>query len=332
MKKEKWPAVFAGIGLLLLILDTKTALTGGAAGIEICLQTLIPSLFPFLFLSVLLTASLSGKKIRFLKPIGQLLQIPAGSESILLIGLLGGYPVGAQCIAQQVRLGNISRENGKRMLSFCSNAGPAFLFGIGCRLFDAIWMCWTLWGIHILAALLVGLLMPVGSAEAAKPTANAAPTVTSALRQALQIMATICGWVMLFRILLAFCERWFLWAFPTWLQASLCGLLELANGCCSLLLVQDTALRFVLCAGMLGFGGLCVTMQTFSVCDGVDTAWYLPGKLLQALFSVLLAGMVISREIRLPAGTVFAAIIGCRLIIQRKAAKKDSILPKYVVS
>ncbi len=332
MRKEKWPAIFAGLGLLLLILDTKTALIGGAAGLEICLQTLVPSLFPFLFLSILLTVSLSGRELRLLAPLGRLLKIPMGAESILVIGLVGGYPVGAQCIAQAVQRGNISRENGKRMLAFCSNAGPAFLFGMGSRLFADAWMCWALWGIHILSALLVGSCMPGGRDERTKLTAAAPPTASAALRQSVQVMAMICGWVMLFRILLAFCERWFLWLLPVWAQVTLSGLLELANGCCGLVLVENVALRFVLCAGLLSFGGLCVTMQTYSVCAKVDVSRYLPGKLLQTVFSILLAAMAISREMLLPAGLLLAGAIGLLMIFHRKTAKKDSNLPLGVVS
>lgn len=331
MRKQNLPAMFAGIGFLILILDTKTALSGAAQGITICLQTLIPSLFPFLFLSVFLTSSLLGRSIRMLRPIGRLLRIPSGAESILLIGMLGGYPIGAQCVAQAVRSGSISRENGKRMLAFCSNAGPAFLFGIGSRLFKEVWMCWTLWAIHIIAALLVGILTPGGDTRPTTLTVKASPGASAGLRQALQIMATVCGWVVLFRVLLAFCQRWFLWLLPIWSQLLISGLLELANGCCALAQIEDVTLRFMLCSVFLGFGGLCVTMQTFSVCDGIDSAWYLPGKLLQTVFSILIASMVISREMALPGAMAIAVLCGGILFFQRKATKKDSNLRKCAV-
>ena len=36
--------------MLALILDSRTALAGAVQGVELCLKTLIPFLFPFLFL------------------------------------------------------------------------------------------------------------------------------------------------------------------------------------------------------------------------------------------------------------------------------------------
>ena len=64
MKDRKFGTmVLAGFGMLVLILDGKTALLGMRDGLEICLWTVIPALFPFLFLSAILTDSLYGKKI-----------------------------------------------------------------------------------------------------------------------------------------------------------------------------------------------------------------------------------------------------------------------------
>ena len=52
--------IFSCMGILVLILDGKTALAGAMAGMELCMKTVIPSLFPFLFLCSLLTNSLWG--------------------------------------------------------------------------------------------------------------------------------------------------------------------------------------------------------------------------------------------------------------------------------
>ena len=44
----------AGAAMLMLILDGRTALTGAAEGIDLCIRTVIPALFPFFVLSPLL--------------------------------------------------------------------------------------------------------------------------------------------------------------------------------------------------------------------------------------------------------------------------------------
>lgn len=290
--RRLWTGLVSALGLMLLILDAKTALNGAADGIELCLMTVIPSLLPFFILSILLTSSLMGQRIRLLEPLGRLCGMPKGSESLLVIGLLGGYPVGAQSVAQAYRSGQLSRRDAQRLLGFCSNAGPAFLFGMVAMKFSSAWIAWVLWGIHILSALIVGILLPGKSDGSAEIRAGIPMTVPEALERSVKIMVSVCAWVTVFRVIIAFFDRWFLWLLPTDGQVAVIGILELANGCCELELIQSEGLRFILCAGILALGGLCVAMQTVSVTAQLGTGWYFPGKLLQCAVSVFLAASV----------------------------------------
>lgn len=291
-KSSAIPGVAAAVGMLPLILDSKTALLGAREGIGLCIKTVIPSLFPFIVLSGLVTGSLSGRKTPFLRWLSRLTGIPAGAESILLTGFLGGYPLGAQLIGAAQKSGTLHPRDAWRMLAFCSNAGPAFLFGMAASVFPRLWMGWALWGIHIVSALLVALLLPGKSRNTASPSPGNPPGISDALSYAVRTMGTICGWVVLFRVLIVFLDRWFGWLPGENLRIALTGLLELSNGCCALGSVENLGLRFVLCAAMLAFGGLCVTMQTVTVAQDTDISLYLPGKLLQTLFSVFFALLV----------------------------------------
>lgn len=279
----------SALGMLLLILDSKTALSGAQEGLTLCIRTVIPSLFPFFVLSILLTGAFMGTNLPILRPLGRLMMLPEGAESILISGFLGGYPVGAQAISTAVRQGQLTRMDARRMLAFCNNAGPAFLFGIAASLFPRMWMAWALWGIHILSAVLVSRLINGKTGSTATPSNNAAPTLTEAMPRALRVMAQVCGWVILFRVVISFFSRWFGWFLPPAGQIILSGLLELSNGCCALTGISNIGLRFVLCSGFLAFGGLCVSFQTLSVVEGLDTSLYFPGKCVQTLLSLSLS-------------------------------------------
>ena len=102
-------------------------------------------------------------------------------------------------------------------------------------------------------------------------------------------MVTVCGWVILFRLFLDFCNRWFLRLFPAEIQVLIFGMFELTNGCIMLQQLTSEAKRFVLASVILAFGGLCIAMQTVSVTKNLGTGFYIPGKLLQTLFSVTLS-------------------------------------------
>lgn len=290
--KSKTSAVSAfgaAAAMLVLILDAKTALDGAQNGIGLCIRTVIPSLFPFLVLSVLLTGNLTGSNIAVFRPLGKLLRIPPGGESILVTGLLGGYPIGAQCISQAYKAEKISKGTAHRLLGFCSNAGPAFLFGMLSPLFSSSGAVWTLWGIHSISALLTGMLLPGGTENEVLSAKDAAISFPDALQRGLRTMASICGWVVVFRILIGFCDRWFLWLLPDIARTVFIGVLELTNGCSVLSDIPVEGVRFVLCALFLGLGGICVGMQTVSVTGALGTGLYFPGKLMQAGMSLMLA-------------------------------------------
>lgn len=281
-------------GLLILILDGKTALSGARQGIDLCVRTVIPSLFPFFFLSGILTNSLSGSSCRILSPLCTLCAMPKGSEAILITGFLGGYPVGAKSVSDTYTKGDLHVRDAAHMLSFCSNAGPAFLFGMISGLFRETYVPFLLWAIHVFSAILVSIIHtsgPCREIHALSPSSSL--SISSAMRSSLVVMAVVCGWVILFRILITFLDRWLLWALPKILRILLMGILELTNGCCELSSIDQPELRFVLCSCFLSFGGICVTMQTASVISGLPLRHYLTGKMLQTLFSLLLSAAIV---------------------------------------
>ena len=319
--------IAASIALVILILDSPTAISGARIGIEICLQSVIPSLLPFFVLSILLTSGLTGRNLPLLRPLSRFTGIPEGSESILLTGLLGGYPVGAQSVSAVHAKKMLTDAEAGRMMVFCNNAGPAFIFGITTALLPSPGYTWLLWFILIFSALLTALILPGRTnRRIALPPSNP-PTIPQALTASLKIMASVCGWVVVFRILLAFLQRWVFWLLPPWLQALLTGLLELANGCFALMNVNNIGLRFLLCAGMLSFGGICVWLQTLSVAGKVNMRQYLPGKLCQSVIAVTLSLLcqkwipVGSRlEVPLPVLALFAAIFVLFVSIRQKSS------------
>lgn len=281
-------SVAASGSMLLLILDSRCALENSQAAMELCFHSVIPSLFPFLFLSTLVTTSIWGGSGKWLRALGWMLQLPSGTESLVLSGFLGGYPAGAAAIGDAFRRGGMNRKDGERLLCFCSNAGPAFLFGMVGPQFPEKSMIWVLWGIHILSAVLVGALIPYPTELINMPEIKKC-SLSQTMMQSVKTMGMICGWIFLFRILLGFLDRWIFWLFPDSLRIILWGLLELANGCCALNQISDISLRFVIASAMLSFGGFCVLLQTSSVVSGLSIRGYLVGKMMQTLFSVLIA-------------------------------------------
>lgn len=285
-KRIIWGLV-AGCAMLVIILDTRTAILSAQSGLQLCIKTVIPSLYPFFILSGIINSSLLGQSFRIMRPLGRLCRIPKGGESLLLVGFLAGYPAGAQLIAQAYRSGSISKETAHRMLGFCNNAGPAFLFGMLSPLFTDSFVPWVIWGIHIACALIIGCLLPKNNELQCSIAAMPLMSLSKSLQNATKNMVSVCGWVITFRVIIGFCNRWFLWRIPEEGQILLTGFLELSNGIVLLNNLMSEGMRFVLSSAMLAFGGLCVAMQTLSVTEGLGSGYYFPGKVAQCLLSIV---------------------------------------------
>lgn len=317
MKRNLWQSCLAALGLLVLILDSALALEGARAGLDLCIRTVIPSLLPFFILSMLLTGSLSGSPSRPVLVLSDFLSVPQAAAPVLIPAFLGGYPVGAKCVADLFRKNRISKPQAQRLLAFCSNAGPSFLFGMVSLFFPEKKQIWLLWCIQIASAVFTAMAIPAPKLQPPSQTHTPQREEPDILLSSVRAMAIVCCWVILFRILIAFLERWFLWMLPASVQVLVMGFLELTNGCCALHLIPEEAVRFVLCACMLSWGGLCVLLQTAGVTKGLSLAGYLKGKLLQTVFAFLLSCMAVYRQ-----GWMMAFLILPAVIIFRKSQNR----------
>lgn len=326
--KKQTPLTTLGIvlAMLILILDSRTALEGARDGMNLLITTVIPSLFPFFFLSIWLGASADSGGFFFLRILGKLCKLPKQADGLLIPAFLGGYPAGAQAVFTLWNQDRVSKETAETLLTFCNNAGPSFLFGILSPLFPERWMVWVLWGIHIAGAIFTARLHPCAFQGISNQAAPTSLPLTKVLSSAISVMASVCGWLLLFRVVLAFLNRWILWFFPLPLQTLMAGLLELTNGCCLLPQISDLRLRFLLCSGMLAMGGLCVTLQTMSVTKGLSLKHYLFGKLLQTLFSICASTALICQE-----GLFLLPLGGIAALTLWKREKSSSIPLSYGV-
>ena len=86
-----------GLALLLFAFPGESA-QGARQGVSLCAELILPSLFPFFVLSILLTSSLLGSRIPLLRPLGRLCGVPKGAESLLIPAFLAMIAVCAAAI------------------------------------------------------------------------------------------------------------------------------------------------------------------------------------------------------------------------------------------
>ena len=267
-------------------------------GLRLSVSVLIPSLFPF-FICVNLTSALglTGVLARVFAPVmRRMFHVSGAGCTAVLCGAAGGYPSGAQCVSALYREGQLSRAEAEYLLLFCNNAGPAFLFGaVGTVLGIGMTGCLLLWGIHLLSALVIGLVnRPKEAPNAALPPvqrANASGAVVEAVRSAGQAVLQITMFVAAFSVLARLLTMAAAHILPDGVCTVLTGMLELSGGIAALA-AMPIALRWklALASFFLGFGGLCVWMQTQAVLApaGLSGCGMLLAKLAQGLLAALI--------------------------------------------
>ena len=321
--------LFTAFAAVILILDSKTATIAAAEAVILWLQVVIPSLFPLMVLSMLFTANFSAGNLRILKPIGRLVGLPPGTESLILTSFVSGYPTGAKCIAQVSQSGALTKADAQILMACFSNAGPSFIFGMISGMFHSHGAPWMIWAIQILSGLCVAMLYrPRNMSDKSHPGGEVL-TLTGILQTAIRSMASICGWVLLFRCFLAYLDKWFMNEFPATVRVIIMGLLELTNGCMALEGIELESLRFVVCCVLLSFGGLCVIMQTKSVVGDLGIIPYIRGKLFQSCFSAIFAAstaffLYTQNQYRF-LGILFPCIVTISIGVYRKRVENGKI-------
>lgn len=279
--KRKVRAFGCAAAMGLVLLDGQTAQAGVREGLRLCTGVVIPALLPFFVLSNLLTRELWGQSGRPLWILGRLFRIPEGAECLLIPAFLGGYPAGAGAVGQAYASGGLAKDQAQRLLGYCSNVGPAFLFGIVAGAFEDPLAGWRLWGFQILGALLAARLL-LGDPRKAAPYKVGAQGDLVTLT--VLTMGKICVTVVLFRVVLCYGAKYL--TMEGILGVLLGGLLELTNGCCNLKMVP-IRLRESVAGGLMALGGVCVLFQTKGVADGLSLKYYFAGKGIQALVCIL---------------------------------------------
>lgn len=279
--------------------------------VELCLSLILPSLFPFFVLSVLLNRlGLPGYLGRLLTPLAsRVYGVTGAGASALLIGLTGGYPLGAAYIADMERSGAITTREGERLLAFCNNSGPAFIIGaVGAGAFGSGKAGLLLYLCHVLSAMLTGLFFRQKDYFREIPplqldTVYISQALPEAVKQAMGALLNVCGFVMCFTVLVGLLDAGGAFSllcgrlsavFGLELQfthAALTGVLELGSAAGALRGLSPTPLNMALAAGILGWGGISVHFQTLAVLAGskIKGALHFAGRLISASIGMVLA-------------------------------------------
>lgn len=288
----------------LLLTEAACAKAGALWGMELCFRLLIPTLLPLFAVSGLLSRLGLGTALagRLAGPMGRLFGVSGTGASAFVLGLCGGYPLGASAVASLYERGSIPREEAEALLAFCDNTGPAFaVAALGQGAFGSVGAGLFLYAVHVLSAVLTGCLLRRRSfrpaAAAPAPPLLFSRALSEAVTAAVGAMLSVCGWVILFSSLLFALNAHgtlqllagLLSRLPglelSYAKAVIWSLLELSGTVGLLSALPLSPASLALAAFALSWGGLCVHFQSTAAAGELSCTRRLIGKLLHGLLA-----------------------------------------------
>lgn len=315
LKVKKLLPIVLGVAIIVMLLVFPAPCIAAAKdGLSLSLSVVFPSLFPFMVASRYIIATGGAERLapHFRPVMKGLFRLPPASGIAFVLGVISGYPVGASAVADLVKNGQISKEQGEHMLAFCNNSGPLFIIGsVAVGMLSSPVYGYILYGIHFISAVLTGILMrasaPSYSGTRAKPRPyqDSVSAFTNAVTTSVYSMLSIIGYIVFFAVVIKILNILPLFGIvSSWfhinadlVHAFFSGILEMTNGISSLSFIPvNSNLKMALIAALIGFSGLCVLFQTKDAVKeaGLSLHKYVKGKALLAGISFVLAYLVFS--------------------------------------
>ncbi|MBR2109564.1 MAG: hypothetical protein IJ932_06470 [Ruminococcus sp.] len=285
--------VFAAIIITAVLLWGKECAQGALNGIFFCAEVLIPSIFPFMIISVFIAESGLSEKLGKLtgKICPKLFGVSGNLSAVIIMSMIGGYPVGARGISTLAENGRISKNDAVKASYFAVGAGPGFLITfVGGELLSnrSIGVCML--AAQILSVIIIGILNKFittaksdynSCAELNNPPVTFTSAVTKSVTSSAYGMLEMCGMVVAFSAVIGIAEK-----LPADSVKYFSVFLEVTTACN--LLAENNNILFI--AFATGFGGLCVHFQIFTALKNIkiNKALFFLCRIIQGFLSALL--------------------------------------------
>lgn len=244
-------------------------------GIELSVNKLIPSLFPFMVIAELIVStnacSLLSKLLS--KPFARLFNISRDGVLPFLIGMLFGFPIGLKSAISLYESGRIDKSEMKRLSLFSSIPSPAFFISaVGEGLFGSASFGVLLYLISLFGSILIGIFcrslfecdrgiyFTVSKQNSNATGAGFVSAVTSSAISLIYVSAFVVFFSMISEVFRFFFTELSL---NSTLSVLILGSLEMTGG--SALASTLGELGAPLAGAILGFSGISVLCQFLSI-------------------------------------------------------------------
>ena len=249
---------------MLLLRYPKAGSLGVSAGISICINTLLPSVFPFMFFSTLVMnlKMFDGLFVKLSYLSKAIFDLPGVAMPIIIMSVIGGYPVGAFLIKDAFEKGKISSLQGKRLLLFCVNPGIGFTYSmIGCSLYNSLNIGIILFLVSVLSSLIIGLFsrfyeegIDFKKEEQVTSRKMVSASILDSMNTSVRNVVNVCVWVVIFSCIASLAD-----VLP--LNESISDIIKILSEVTGGVIIAKENYNIFVLSSVVGFCGFCIHMQ-----------------------------------------------------------------------
>lgn len=306
--------------IFMLILHPEKYIKSVYNGMLLFAVNVLPALFPFFFLTKLLTSLSAVDSItKFMqKPVKKIFKLPPQCSFIFFMSILSGYPVGAKLISEFYVKGGAGRKNLTRTAAVCSTSGPLFIMGtVGFTMFGSRAAGFMIYAAHILSVLLFALASGLfvkdkdikDSGIIFSHDINRDNILSESIYSSVMSIMAAGGFISIFYMLIDMLAGSFAAGFaenilskvfellslpPCLAKGFLNGIIEITRGCLD---ISNTSaplcFKLPFCAFLITFSGACIMMQSFAFLGKckINYVKFIIYKFIQAVTAALLCAV-----------------------------------------
>ncbi len=279
---------FTFIILVLIMIFPEISKAGVYRGLVLSSTVIIPSLFPFMVCVMMLIKrgiNLENKLLN--RVLYKLFGHNFEMFFTFLLSMLGGYPVGAKLISEMYKQRQINEKTANIMLTYCVNAGPAFIISVVGGAFGSQKVGILLLISHLSTSIIIALLsakrikkINIEYKKSIKKSVNFSTCLIESVKDSTESILAICSFVILFSAIVSYFDYFF----------------------CKMTIIKNISLFFEVTSSiyktkniyfisfLLGFSGTSIWCQIFAILKNIkiNIIQFTLGRILHGTISVLI--------------------------------------------
>lgn len=287
------PFLFFTILLISMIIFTDKVIISVKTSLEICINNVIPTMFPFLIISSILTNYGFIELVsKLMHPIMKyIFHLNSNCAYVLLLSMLSGSPTNAKYIKQLLDNKKITIKDANKILLFSHFINPIFIIGtVGIIFLNNKKYGYLILISHILSNLIIGIFLRDKSIPLDKEiniikynSKTFFIALKDAIKDAVNTLVIVFGTITSMLVFLNIINSYFNFNHIFY------GIIEIT---CGLKYLSSSSLKvfykIIISTFFLSFGGISIHTQVLSIIDNKKIRYipYLEARIIQGLLSV----------------------------------------------